>query len=284
MRALISSLIIFLLLFCSVDSSAQKTELVDPNKKIQVNSLVDTPYKLAAHYAPVLLIRCLTNSEFPMSSKRKAHYERSIYLRGKDAGSEESSGDLLLERMYLDISAKKSGLFGRDVFVTGKLNNLDIDYRNIMRFSVTKKGNMQIKSTIAGEPLIDLDIVSNGNKKTNDAAGTLFGRKIKYHTYWRTTEGKLGAFDYKIYVEGIRDKERIAALQAKRLAKYKAENIKPVKAKDGFFVSSEGKIANYDINGLGELVACSPAEKNTDCYIMDENYGPLLIKSTLKVF
>ena len=226
--------------------------LRDPNKRMQVNTLVDTPYKLAAHYLPPMLLRALIESHF-YRSKRKAHYERTIYLPSSEAGTKTLTSDALeLEKLSLDLEAKGLGLLGRKITAKGKLNNLNLSFFSEMKFKISKHGTQDIKSTLGGLDFINIKVVTDGKAETNDVTGTLLDREVDYHTKYRDTEGKLAKFDYKLHVQGIHDK--------------------PL-----YEVSSNGHIGDYKIKGFGRAI-----EK--DVYEFEENYGPLLIKSTLRVY
>ncbi len=228
--------------------SKQNAEIVDKDLLIKRNSLIDTPYKLAAHYVPIILLRALTNSDYPKNI-RKAHFERLTYT-----SCEEKTGKCsgLIEKMTIDIELEKTGLLSRRAIAKGKINDLDFEYSNDMKFRFTKRGTQIIRSTIEGMPYINLDIDTDGNEKTNDVEGSLLGKKVKYHTKYRTTAGSIGGYPYKIYVSGIRDKQT-------------------------FQISLDGSIGQYKITGHGE-------EVKKDYYEITEKYGPLTMKSTVKVF
>jgi len=226
--------------------------LRDPNKRMQVNTLVDTPYKLAAHYFPPMLLRALIESHF-YRSKKKAHYERIIYLPSSEAGTKVLNKDVLeLEKLVLDLDARGLGLLGRKITAKGKLNNLNLNFSSEMRFKISKKGTQEIKSSLGGLDFINIEVVTDGKAETNDITGMLLGRELDYQTKYRDTEGRLGKFDFKLHVQGVHDK--------------------PL-----YEVNTEGYIGDYKIKGFGKAI-----EK--DLYEFEENYGPLLIKSTLRVF
>lgn len=235
-----------------IDVELKPAELTQQNHKMQINALVDTPYKLISHYVPALVPRVLTENKF-LRRARKADVKRLVYLKAKAAGLEDGvHTQIPIEQFEATFEASKSGMLSRNVYGTGILNGFEFTYDSKLKYRITKTGTIETKSTLGGKPYIEVHVDSNGNNKTNKVKGTVLGRNLEYKTVWRSSEGMIGTFPYKIHVEGLR-------------------------GKDHFAVKSYGSIGDYEISGFAK-------EVSKDNFEIEEEYGPLIIKTTVKIY
>lgn len=206
--------------------------------------LFDTPYKLAANYSPVLLLRALAHSNI-YRKKGKAHVKREFYIKDLKGKFAEA-----FETLELDISVEATGLLGRKILASGKINNLNLNYENLIEVKLNNTASMKIKAFLEACEFLDLKVESKKSENSNTVLGSFFGKKVEYKTTWRDTEGILADKKYKIYVEGSTE--------------------------GAFTLSSKGTIDVYQISGTGKQIS-------ENKYLMEEYYGPLYIKTELFV-
>lgn len=212
--------------------------------KEKLNSFVDTPYKMAAHYLPVIVQRAMMTCKVPYKAK-KAYIEQLVY---ESATSAEP-----MERIVAEINIERKSMFSQMITAVGKLNDLDLRYKNLFKFSLARKGNMQIESVVGGEKFIDLSLDANKNTSITQISGKLMDNDVSSLTQANSTSGTLGKYPYNIAVEDIKDK------RGKLIA-----------------IKSSGSIAGYKIEGKGFA-------RSKGFYEIEEHYGPLLVKTTVKL-
>lgn len=227
---------------------SRKTQILSATKSLskvearKLEKLTDSAYELAANYVPVLMLRCIAESQVVRKAKT-AHVERFFYQNLKKPK--------LVETLIFDIKIEKTGLFDRKAIVIGKLDDLDLYYENDMDFGISRKGSSEVSASLNKSPFIKLHIESDGSKLSNRVKGEILSKKIDYFTKHRDTKGLLGGYPYEMYAEGV----HTGALYT------------------GF---SKGKIGEYEISG-------SAKETSKDQYEIEEYYGPLLIKTKLRI-
>lgn len=243
--------LVFLQLFSS--SSALNLNIFKPNPAQElikasesISTLVDTPYKQAAKYMPVLE-RALTLCKVPFKAK-EMRVERLVY----DLRNDSSIPGDPVEKLIADINIERNGLLGQVITAKGKLNDWDLSYINDFKFSIFGKGTMKIESTLANKPFINLDIFSNKRSKLVDVNGNLFGRKTQYCTKTSSTEGYIDSQPYKVEVEDVKKNGEVVAIRSK------------------------GSIGSYEIKGHGRKI-------NDNYYEIEEYYGPLFIKTKVQI-
>ncbi len=231
--------------------------------------LFDTPYKAAANYIPVLIVRALGSTEI-YRKKGHAHLTRSFHVRNLQGKLAEP-----YETMVIDIEVAGKGLFGRIGRAHGFINDLEVNYENIASFGLPKKAFLNVIASLDGCEMMKYKVQSDGDKLTNDVDGVFLGQAVKYHTQWRNTSGTLAGTNYQLNVEGNGkgslpcDKENIDSSYCKEHKNDKKTNL--------YSAKSNGKIGSYMISGWLK-------ETRTGHFESEEIYGPIVVKSTLDVF
>lgn len=240
------NLSLIILLATSLNPLTASIVELEPQPKTvasKVKSLVSKPYRLAAHYLPVLE-KALTQVRVPFKAK-KLRVERYIY----DSSLESSPS----EKLIADVDIKKKGMLGQLITAKGKLNDMDLKYKNHFKFSITGKGTMDVESSLAGEEFIKLRISANKRKATTDVAGAVMGKEVQYFSDESTTEGFIAEHPYKVSFNSIKNK--------------KGELVQ---------IITKGNIGDYAITGEGHRIS-------ENQYAIEEHYGPLLIKTVITV-
>lgn len=213
-------------------------------QNIQNYPLFDTKYKIAANYIPILAPRAFAHAEI-YKEKKKCKLERLYYIKNLEGQFSEP-----YQTTILNIEVKNHGLFGRKIVATGKLNDFNLEYENIVGASLPRNAAMKVKASIEGIEILDLKIKSDGNAQTNEVQGSFFAKEVNYLTKWRDSNGCLANIDYKVHTEGL-DIET-----------------------DNFKVVTRGSIGNHEIFGHGNM-------PKPNYYEFEEHYGPILVKSKL---
>ena len=208
--------------------------------------LFDTPYKLLANYVPILPLRALAHGNI-YKEKKAFKLERYYYVANISGSFKDPYAKLIGEG-----EVKGVGFFGRKINFKGMLNDFQVIYENRVTPSLPKRASMKVSATVDDVTFLDLLIKSDKDEMTNDVEGSFFGKEVKYHTYWRDTEGIIAGHKYKIHTEG------------------------KVKEKAKFAADTEGTIGEYDIHGNIEMIA--PGK-----YFSSEHYGPILVKTYVTV-
>lgn len=216
------------------------------HQTLLVYPFFDTQYKMAANYVPILPLRALAHADV---YKNKKNFELERYYYVKDLQGKFKDPYAVLK---LNGQVKGRGFLGRDVEVHGTLNDFNLEYMNIMTFSLPKKAHMLVTAKLDGIEFLNLEIFSDGDKMTNDVSGKFFGKKVKYNTCLRNTEGLLAEVPYSIFTHGI------------------------VSTPQEFKTVLEGRIGKHLIDGQIYMVS-----KNN--YLSIENYGPIQVKSYVRV-
>ena len=200
---------------------------------------------MAANYTPVLVLRAIANSRI-YQEKGKARIVRNYYLSNTTGKLTQA-----YQKMVYDIDVKGKGIFGRKIIATGTINDLNFDYTSKVSFTLSKKAHMDINARLEGCDFLQLEVFSNGEKKTNKVLGKFLGKQVDYFTKWRDTEGVLGTHLYSMYVEG--------------------------KKQDGrFYGISKGTIGEFLIKGVAK-------ETSKHHYEIEESYGPVIVKTSVLV-
>lgn len=229
-------------------SSTLCSNLPSPcTENLTKHSLFNTEYKISAHYLPILPLRAIAHASL-IKDKKSARLERYFYY--KDASGKISGNPF--ETITLDITVSAIGLLGRKIIAQGKLNEYSLYYENILHGVFPKNAQMQVRATLDGIEILDLDIASDGTKMTNTVKGTFLSKNTDYNTEWRDTSGVLAGHSYKIHTEGV----------VNELAEFKA--------------ITSGTIASAKIGGECNLI-------KTKYYESEEHYGPILVKSKLTI-
>lgn len=208
--------------------------------------LFDNPHLIAANYVPILPLRAFAHADI-YKAKKNLRMVREFYVR--DLAGNFSKP---YEKIDLLVTVKAKGLFGREILASGTLNEFQLEYKNIATFSLPKNAHMKVEASLDGLPILDLDVVSDGNKMTNKVQGSFLGKTVDYLTEWRETKGTLAGHSYNLHTEGVtKEPERFKAV-------------------------TKGKINSTEISGTCEML-----EKNH--YKSIENYGPILVKTDIRV-
>jgi len=231
-----------------LESKSNFCEITHPQKSkvaLTHHPLFDTPYKMAANYSPVLVLRALGETEF-YRAKGSAHMLRKFYVK-------DLTGELAepYEVMDIDIKAKARGFFGRTIEASGKIDGHNFYYQNKMSLGLPKKVDMNILVSLAGCEMMKLKVKTEGSAKTNKVTGTFLGKTVDYFTDWRDSKGILSGTAYEIYVNGLADGDLYHGI-------------------------SNGDIAGFKIKG-------DARETSHNHFEIVEEYGYILVKTILDV-
>ncbi len=190
-----------------------------------------------------VLEKAIGHCKVPFKAK-KLKIERYVY---------ESNNTDPLEKLFLDVNIERKGLLGQLITAEGKLNDWDLSYTNNFKFSILGKGTMEVESLLDGKPFSTVNVFANKRTATADVFGELLGKDFNYITKDNFAEGILDGHNYKIDLETIKDKKgNVVAIRSK------------------------GKIGDYIIEGHGY-------RQDDNSFVIEENYGPLTIKTFVKV-
>ena len=207
--------------------------------------LFNADYKIAANYVPVLPLRAFAHAEI-YKHKKKLKLERYFYYKSAGPSAKPYA------TMNLNVEVRAKGFLGREIIASGTLNEHKVEYFNEVKPYLPRNGDLNVVAKLDGIRVLELTIASDGTKMTNVVKGKFFNKEINYSTNWRNTKGVLAGLSYEIYAEGVE------------------------KEKNSFKAISKGRIQNQSISGI-----CTMIEQNL--YNCDEDYGPVKIKTNIKI-
>lgn len=214
-------------------------------QSITNNALFDSQYEVAANYVPILPLRGMAHAEV-YKDKKSLTMDRRYYAK-------DAAGNYVeYQKTFLNINIKGSGIIGREINAEGTLNNYPLKYHNVMKFSLPKRARMEVHASLDGIPMLELDVLSDGDKMTNKVTGTYLGKTVDYSTNWRETKGVLAEIPYQLHTEGL------------------------IKEKDTFKAITRGTIGSSAIKGETSMIKHGHYEST-------EYYGPIMVKTKVTI-
>ena len=247
-------ILILLILFLSSQSLHAKFCETINEADLCLNSLLehklfDSSAKLHANYLPILALRALAHADI---YKKKKDFKIERFFFENDKVYEKDTDELPYASLIGVGKVSGNGFFGREIEFAGTLNAHTVKYKNVMKFSLPRRADMQVNAWLDEIEFLDLQIQSDADKMTNDVSGKYFGKAVKYHTTHRDSFGILADIPYKLHTEG------------------------KVKEDDLFHAVTDGLIDENKVTGAVNFI-----EKNH--YYSIEHYGPIRVETHIRI-